>query len=253
MDSPCRARFLHSPEVHRPRFFRGFLLVLGLAGFSVHGADVSPNTLTAAERAEGWRLLFDGRTSEGWKAIKQSNFPTNGWEIANGCIRHLPKGGGGDIVTSDRYSSYDLRFEWKMNAGGNSGLKYFVDESRTVHPGHEYQLLGPTTTAEAVKDLKHATASFYDVLPVHTNTLPRPPGEWNQSRIVVRKAEVEHWLNGEKVLTYNLENSEVKAAIAASKFRNVAGFGSVFPHPILLQDHGGDAWFRNLKIRRLPE
>ncbi|MBL9137239.1 MAG: DUF1080 domain-containing protein [Verrucomicrobiales bacterium] len=239
--------------MHRPRFFRGLLFALGLVGFSVHGAGDSPNTLTAAERSEGWRLLFDGNSSAGWRAIKKSEFPTNGWAIAEGCIRHLPKGGGGDIVTTEKFSSYELRFEWKMNAGGNSGLKYFVDETRSVHPGHEYQLLGPTTTAEAVRDLKHATASFYDVLPVQTNALPRPPGEWNQSRIVVRKSKVEHWLNGEKVLTYDLESPEVKAAIAASKFRGVAGFGSVFPHPILLQDHGGDAWFRNLKIRTLAD
>ncbi|MCC7375531.1 MAG: DUF1080 domain-containing protein [Verrucomicrobiales bacterium] len=240
--------------MHRPCFLLSFLLALSLAGgLDLRGADDAANTLSAADRAEGWRLLFDGKTSAGWRAIKKTAFPTNGWEISDGCIRHLPKGGGGDIVTSESFSSYDLRFEWKMNPGGNSGLKYFVEESRAEHPGHEYQLLGPVTTAEAVKDLKHATASFYDVLPVQTNALPRPPGEWNQSRIVVRKAEVEHWLNGQKVLTYNLESPAVKAAISASKFRNVSRFGSVFPHPILLQDHGGDAWFRNLKIRTLPE
>lgn len=242
--------------MHCSRSVTALALAIGLLSpVSLPGAAPAstPNTLSDQERAEGWRLLFDGKTSAGWRGIKKTGFPATGWEIAEGCIRHLPKGGGGDIVTTENFASYELVFEWKLNAGGNSGLKYFVDESRSAHPGHEYQLLGPTSTAEALRDLKHATASFYDVLPAGTNALPRAPGEWNQSRIVVRKATVEHWLNGQKVLTYNLESPEVKTAIAASKFRNVAGFGSVFPHPILLQDHGGDAWFRNLKIRKLAE
>lgn len=225
-------------------------IVLGIALLTPSAFPAeSPNTLSDLEKADGWRLLFDGSTSQGWRAFKKDAFPTQGWTVRDGCLGHLGKAGGGDLVTSKLFLDYDFTFEWRINAGGNSGVKYFIDEKRDAAIGHEYQLLGPTTDAEARKDLKHATASFYDVLPVGTNAFPRSPGEWNQSRIRVQGQQVEHWLNGERVLTYTLGSEPVVAGIAASKFKKIAGFGTRFPHPILLQDHGGEIWFRNLKIR----
>ncbi len=228
-----------------------FFLGIALLAPSALAAD-GQNTLSDREKAEGWRLLFDGTTTQGWRSFQKRTFPTQGWVAQDGCLGHLGKAGGGDIVTLETFLDYDFTFEWRINAGGNSGVKYFIDEQRNGAIGHEYQLLGPISDAEALKDLKHATASFYDVLPPATNALPRPPGSWNQSRIVVQGNHIEHWLNGQKVLAYTLGTPPVVAGIAASKFKNVAGFGTHFSHPILLQDHGGEIWFRNLKIRPFP-
>lgn len=225
-------------------------LAVGLvATTAVMADDPAPNTLTDAERQAGWQLLFDGKTTSGWRAFHRDAFPGQGWEVADGCIRHLPRGGGGDLVTTRTFSNYEFRFDWRINPGGNSGIKYLITETRKDAIGHEYQLLGARSREEASHDLKHATASFYDVLPVGTNAFPNSPGEWNSSRILVDGNHVEHWLNGERVLTYELGSPEVQAGIAQSKFREVAGFGTAFPHHILLQDHGGEVWFRNLKIR----
>ncbi len=211
-----------------------------------------PNTLSPSEIADGWRLLFDGSSTQGWRAFKGTSFPAKGWTVRDGCLGHLAKAGGGDIVTTETFSNYDFSFEWRIDPGGNSGVKYFIDESRNGAIGHEYQLLGPVTLAEALRNPKHATASFYDVLPPATNALPKIPGAWNTSRIVVRGSQVEHWLNGQRVLDYHLPSSAVRQGIASSKFKDVPAFGTAFPHPILLQDHGGEIWFRNLKIRPLP-
>jgi hypothetical protein len=229
-----------------------FLLSGMLLGLSGTAAEPAVNHLTAAERADGWRLLFDGTTSTGWRGFHQTGFPSKGWDVKDGCLHHAARAGGGDLVTDGLFEDYDFRFEWKIDAGGNSGVKYFITEDRSGAIGHEYQLMGSRTPAEALVDLKHATASFYDVLPPATNALPRSPGEWNESRILVQGNHVEHWLNGVQVLTYELGSDAVKAGIAASKFKTVPGFGTHFAHRLLLQDHGGDVAFRNLKLRVLP-
>lgn len=221
-----------------------------VASLPLHGSDLPPNTLTDAERAQGWRLLFDGHTTTGWRGFRRDTFPATGWEVADGCLHHRPRGGGGDLVTTETFSSYDFHFEWRIQAEGNSGVKYFITEDRGQAIGHEYQIWA-VPNERAQRDRKHATASFYDVLPVGTNAIVHPPGSWNQSRIVVQGPRVEHWLNGERVLAYELGSPAVTQAIRASKFREVSGFGTAFPHRLLLQDHGGEVWFRNLKLRPL--
>jgi hypothetical protein len=230
---------------------RAPMLALCLVAAPLFAGDPEPNTLTASERAEGWQLLFDGRTFAGWRGFKRDAFPDRGWIVQDGVLLHLHRGGGGDIVTERLFNDYELRFEWKVAPGGNSGVKYFITEERSEAIGHEYQLLSPRSRAEALRDLKHATASFYDVLPPSTNALPRS-GEWNEARIVVQGKRVEHWLNGERVLVYELGSPRVAEGIASSKFKDVSGFGTKFRHHILLQDHGGEAAFRNIKIRELP-
>lgn len=225
-------------------------LALGLA-LGTQAAAPTPNTLTPEEKAEGWRLLFDGKSTEGWRSFRGNAFPTLGWAIEDGCIRHLPKGQGGDIITTEKFTDYELRFEWRINAGGNSGVKYFITEERATAIGHEYQLLGEKNLDEVRANLLHATGSFYDVLPVSDDAPIRPPGEWNESRIIVHGTSVEHWLNGARVCHYELGTPDLVARIARSKFKNVAGFGTKYPHHLLLQDHGGDTRFRNLKLRPL--
>lgn len=210
-------------------------------------AESAVNSLTPEEQAAGWRLLFDGQTTQGWRTFKKTEFPAKGWVVADGCLR-LDGQGGGDIVTTAEFEEFELTFEWKLSPGVNSGLKYFVSSSRSSALGHEYQLLDDAAAPERRNDL-HRTATFYDVLPLQTFAAPKPSGEFNHSRIVVAGTHVEHWLNGVKVLAYELGSPEVKAAVAKSKFKDLAGFGTKVRGHILLQDHGGEVAFRNLKIR----
>ena len=207
------------------------------------------NTLTDAEQAAGWKLLFDGHSTVGWRNFKKSTFPAKGWVVEDGCLKHTRRGGGGDIITDASFDDFEFTFEWRLAPDSNSGVKYFITEDRASAIGHEYQLVTPNDPEASTRPTKHVTASFYDVLPTRMAIKLRPPGQFNESRILVCGHHVEHWLNGEKALEYELGSSEVKAAVAKSKFKNVPGFGEKLRGHILLQDHGGEVWFRNLKIR----
>ena len=242
------------PAPTRRRFFTVLALTsLTLAGSLPILAADSPearlNELSAAEKADGWRLLFDGRTTQGWKSFKKETFPEKGWVVEDGCLKHVARAGGGDIVTAGTYAEFELQWEWSLAAKANSGLKYFVSPDRGGAIGHEYQLLDPPKSEPG----KGATGGFYDVLPPTTIPAIRSAPAFNHSRIVVQGDLVEHWLNGVKTLSYTLGSEEVKAAVAASKFKSVAGFGTRVRGHILLQDHGGEVRFRNLKIRDLAK
>lgn len=207
------------------------------------------NELTEAERAAGWRLLFDGRSTAGWRGFQKATFPAKGWIVEDGCLKHVANGGGGDIITDATFGDFELVWEWRLAPGANSGVKYFITEARGEAIGHEYQLLARVNPVAVDPPGKHVTAGFYDVLPTRIPIKLRPAGEFNESRIRVRGSRVEHWLNGELTLAYEPGGPEVKTAVAASKFKNVPGFGEKLRGHILLQDHGGEAWFRNLKLR----
>jgi hypothetical protein len=172
--------------------------------------------------------------------------------VEEGCLKHQARGGGGDIITEGAYDDYELRFEWSLAPKANSGVKYLVVEARANAPGHEYQLVDDANERTNKPGDKHQTASFYDVLPPSAWTEPRPPGQFNESRIRVEGRHVEHWLNGTKILEYELGSEAVRAAVGRSKFRNVRGFGEKVRGHILLQDHGGEVRFRNMKLRELP-
>ncbi|MCX7591174.1 MAG: DUF1080 domain-containing protein, partial [Kiritimatiellae bacterium] len=196
-----------------------------------------------------WRFLFDGKTTQGWRGFGRKDFPRVGWVVEDGCLKHRARGGGGDIITEETFDEFELEFEWKLSQGSNSGVKYFVVEERREPIGHEYQVIDDPAYGFDKPAHKHQTASFYDVLAPTVYVHPRPPGEFNSSRIVVRGTHVEHWLNGVKVLEYELGSPEVMAAVKKSKFVNVRGFGTKMKGHILLQDHGGEVWFRNIRIR----
>jgi len=229
---------------------RTILILAGLvsiAGFITltRGAD------TASEPA--WEPLFDGKTTNGWQTFKTRTFPANGWVIEpDGSLHHLPKGGGGDLVSEREFRSFDLEWEWKIAPGGNSGVKYLVLDARPQPIGHEYQLIDDSGHPDSQRGPKWQTAAFYDVLAAN-DARPKPPGEWNKSRILVERRHVEHWLNGVKVLEYELGSPEVLAAVANSKFKDVKElpFGRKYPGRILLQDHGDEIWFRNIRVRDL--
>lgn len=195
-----------------------------------------------------WQSLFDGKSTAGWRGYGKADFPKRGWVVEDGCLHLLPHGNGGDIITVAQFTDFELHWEWRLAARANNGIKYLVTESRRDAPGHEYQMVDEATVAEP----KARTATFYDVLPTQTKIHVKPPGDWNQSRLVIQGNHVEHWLNGEKVLEYELGSPEVKAAVAQSKFKNAAGFGEKIKGHIMLTDHHGETWFRNIRLRELP-
>lgn len=210
------------------------------------------NELSTDEKAQGWRLLFDGKSLNGWHLYAKKNQPETGWKVEDGLLKKVAKQRGGDIVTDGTFGDFDLRWEWRLEKGGNNGLKYLVTEQRTSAPGHEYQMIDDTGHPDGKLGAKRQTASFYDVLPPANDKPLKPVGEWNSSRVLVQGNHVEHWLNGKKVLEYELGGDAVKAAVAASKFKNSAGFGTKINGHIMLTDHQDECWFRNLKIRELP-
>jgi hypothetical protein len=205
-------------------------------------------SLSAEEKAGDWKPLFDGKSLQGWHSFKKHETPTQGWVIEAGVLHHLAKGGGGDLVSESTYDQFELEWDWKIAPGGNSGVKYFITEERKQAIGHEYQLIDDERHADAKIGPDRTTGALYDVIPPR-NAHPHAAGEWNTSRIVVRGKHVEHWLNGTKTVEYDLESEALKKAIEVSKFKDVAGFGTQFKGHILLQDHGDEVWFRNIRIR----
>jgi hypothetical protein len=212
----------------------------------------SQKDLTAEEKAAGWKLLFDGQSLRGWRLYNKKAAPQAGWKAEDGILKKLARERGGDIVTDATFDDFDLVWEWRISPGGNNGLKYLVTEERSSAPGHEYQMLDDDVHPDGKHGPKRQTASFYDVLPPAADRLVKPVGEWNTSRVLVQGNHVEHWLNGKKVLAYELGSEAVKTAVAASKFKDAPGFGTKIKGHIMLTDHQDECWFRNIRIRELP-
>lgn len=209
------------------------------------------NELTAAEKADGWLLLFDGKSFGGWRGYREQGPPARGWEIKDGLLKTVPRAGGGQLVTEKKFTDFELTWEWRIAEGGNNGVKYFVTEDRPSAPGHEYQMIDDARHSDARRGPLYQTGAFYDVLPAPTDKPSKPAGEWNASRLVVRGGHVEHWLNGKNILTYELGSEEVKVGLARSKFKNERAFGEKVIGPILLTYHDDECWYRNIKIREL--
>ena len=224
------------------------------------------NTLTESEKAAGWRLLWDGKTTEGWRSARADTFPTKGWKISDGLlIEHGSSDDGdkdgGDIVTRERFSSFELLADFKITPGANSGIKYFVQSNRDpnsqsdVRPtvGCEFQILDDERHPDAKlgRDGNRKLGALYDLLPASSDKKPIAIGKWNTARIIVRGNHVEHWLNGQQVLAYDRDSTAFRASLDQSKFKDVAGFGTWPDGHILLQDHGNQVSYRNLKLRAL--
>lgn len=233
---------------------RSLLLICALGSLSFVAAGAAePNTLTPAEQKDGWKLLWDGRTTDGWVALKGKAFPAKGWEMAEGVLTVTGKGGG-DIVTDRPYTNFELVAEFRITAGANSGIKYFIDPAKTGAVGFEFQILDDARHPDAKLGINgnRTEGALYDVLPPKADKPVRPVGEWNEARIVVRGNQIEHWLNGVKVVDVDRTSDAFRAAVASSKFKDVAVFGKLPAGRILLQDHGNVVSFRSLRIREVP-
>ena len=226
------------------------IAALLLLSFRAAPAAEATVGINATDDVAGWKLLFDGTSTRGWRAIKKTAFPADRWVVEDGWLHCLGKGGG-DIITEEQFEEFELTWEWKLATGGNSGLKYFILESRGAI-GHEYQIIDDERHPDGPKaEGKRVTAAFYDVLKPQVKTPTKNPGEINHSRILVKGNRVEHWLNGTKVLEYELGSEAVKQAVAQSKFKDTKPFGERVKGHLLLQDHNDKVWFRNIRIRDL--
>ncbi len=224
-------------------------LVLALAAFQ-------DNSLTDEEKAGGWKLLFDGKSTDGWRGYKMDKIPA-GWKAENGILARVAGGAGGkgagggdDIVTVDEYESFDLVLEWKITAGGNSGVLYRVVEKSATswHESPEMQVLDNLKWPNRSK--KELAGACYDMY-APSKDVTRPPGEWNKARLLVDGNKVEHWLNGEKMVEYELGSEDWNKRVAASKFKDKPLFGKSTKGRICLQDHSDRIEYKNLKIKVL--
>jgi hypothetical protein len=224
--------------------------------------NLLPNDLHAEEKAQGWRLLWDGKTARGWRSARGTTFPAQGWRMENGELSVLAQGGGGDIMTEEEFGAFELQLDFKVSAGANSGIFYLLtsphDPASGAPLGLEYQILDDEKHPDAKQGTEgnRTIASLYDLYPrakLMTNVGIAPKVDaWQHARIVSRAdGHVEHWLNGVKVLEFRRGSEDFRARVAASKFKSTPRFGEAPRGRILLQDHGDAVAFRSIKIRPL--
>ncbi len=219
------------------------------------------NTISGREAAEGWKLLWDGKTINGWRGAKLDNFPEKGWSFENGILKVHKSGGGestngGDIVTTRPYKNFILKVDFRITEGANSGIKYFVDTNLNKGEGSaigcEFQILDDKKHPDAKLGIEgnRTLGSLYDLIPAPKDK-PFRGGFFNTAMVVVKGNHVEHWLNGVKIIEYQRNNQMWKALVNYSKYKDWPNFGNAEEGLILLQDHGDEVWFQNIKIKEL--
>ena len=241
-------------------FTTGLFCLVQACSSGSNQSGIVDNFLTNKEKEDGWQLLFDGKTSDGWMNAKSKTFPASGWEIKDGTLFTNPEAkgenGGGDIVTTGKYKDFELTIDFNYKPGANSGIKYFVDteinNGALASIGCEYQILDDNSNLDAklIVNGNQTLAGLYDLI---------APGEkkdngidkWNGARIVVKGNHVQHWLNGQMTVEYERGTQAWRDLVATTKFKSFAGFGEVIEGRILLQEHGGAVAFKNIKIREI--
>ena len=222
----------------------------------------------ARGQGQDWRPLFDGKTFDGWRGLGYDSVPSAHWKIENETIKKIANGAvprmadgqpaaGGDLMTKETFKDFELSWEWKISSGGNSGLKYNVSEeiSMAQAPNHaalgfEYQILDDSL-AEDNKIPSHRAGALYDLIAPSADRKLNPAGEWNTSMLVFRGNHGEHWLNGKKVVEFDLGTPLMDSLLAKSKYKSIKNFAERRAGHIVLQDHGDEVYFRNIRIRKL--
>jgi hypothetical protein len=214
-------------------------------------------SLTDAQKSEGWKLLFDGQTMDGWKIFKDRK--NNTWEVKDGALHCKPineqvKGDGderSDLMTVSEFENFEFAFDWKISPKGNSGVMFRVTEEfeQPYYSGPEYQVIDDAGYSPAPTD-KQLTGANYD-MHVAASKSVKPVGEWNTSKIIVKGNHVEHWLNGQKIVEYELSSDDWKTRKAGSKWKDATGYGMAAKGHLDLQDHGCEVWYKNLMIKTL--
>ncbi len=232
-----------------------------LVGFGGYSQKKQHNVLTKKQKKEGWVMMFDGKTSTGWRGYNLAAFPEKGWVVEEGTLHVIGSsrgeaGGGGDLLFDKKFRNFELSLEWKVSEGGNSGIFYLAQEI----PGEpvwksapEMQILDNEKHPDAKLgiDGNRAAGSLYDLIPGDMKAV-RPAGEWNQVKILVYKGTVVHYVNGRQVLEYHLWTEDWKKMVLNSKFKDYEWFLNTAEEGyIVLQDHGDDVWFRNIMIREM--
>ncbi len=237
-------------------------------GLNAKEENFTANTLTHWEEQQGWRLLWDGKTSEGWCSARGDAFPEKGWEMKDGVLTVLKSDGsestnGGDIITTEKYANFELKLDFKLTKAANSGIKYMVDPGINKGAGSaiglEYQLLDNKNHPDAKNGLNgnRTLGALYDLIPPENLSRPgvsigfKGVGQWNQARLVINGDKVEHWLNGYKIVEYSRFNQLFRALVSHSKYKKWDNFGELKSGHILLQDHGDHVSFRSIKIKVL--
>jgi hypothetical protein len=235
-------------RVHRIPVLALALCLASISIAAVMTAQPAANTLTAAETADGWRLLFDGQTANGWRSFVAST-PPAGWRAVDGAL--VREEGSGDIMTVEQFDNFELRLEWKISQNGNSGIIFRVtqDGGQTYETGPEFQVLDNAGHKDGGNSLTSAGSNYALHPPVRDVT--RPIGEWNDVRLIVNGAHVEHWMNGVKLLEYELWSDDWNERVKASKFNKMPHYGRAKRGHIALQEHGNLVWYRNIKIKPL--
>jgi hypothetical protein len=245
-----------------PGWFLAFVI-----GAAVATAQ-QPNQLSAGERSAGWRLLFDGTSLTGWRGLGYDSVPTAHWRVVDGAIVKTPTArvqrqadgqpaAGGDLMSIDSFRNFELSFEWRVTPGANSGVKYNVSEELSLahaanHAalGFEYQVLDDERHPDG-KIVSHRSSGLYDIIAANSAKRLRPVGEWNSARVILLGNHGEHWLNGAKVVEYELGTPRLDSLLAQSKYRPIPRFAERRRGHIVLQDHGDEVYFRSIKIREL--
>jgi hypothetical protein len=239
-------------------YFYTALFVSLVTAYSAYGQAI--NTLSKKEITDGWKLLFDGKTSSGWINAKTKQFPSKGWEIKDGTLFTNPEAkgqnGGGDIVTTGKYKNFELSVDFMYKPGANSGIKYFIDIEKNngelASIGCEYQILDDKLHKDAKEGIggNRTLAGVYDLI-APKNKIDNGADKWNRATIIVKRHHVQHWLNGTMTVEYDRGTPEWKELVAMSKFKTIPGFGEAAEGRILLQEHGNVVAFKNIKIREI--
>ncbi|MEP6764466.1 MAG: DUF1080 domain-containing protein [Gemmatimonadaceae bacterium] len=240
--------------------------LLLLSAVSIAGAQ--PNQLTSAEKTAGWRMLFDGKTFAGWRGLGYDSVPSAHWRIKDGTIMKIASGNvpkiadgqpasGGDLMSIDTYENFELSWEFKLTPKANTGVKYNVSEEFSLKNAGNHAALGwefqlqDDINGDDITSPTHLTGSLYEMIASNAPKITKSVGEWNSARLVFNGNKGEHWLNGRKVVEFDITTPEFAAQFAKSKYHNIKGFEERRKGHVILQDHNDEVYFRSIKIREL--